>query len=257
MREYPSHFITFMNYNADPSNAFANQKLRQAVSMAIDKKALLDGAYSGHGGVAKTLGASSCADFKKEWLSEDYYDYNPAKAKKLLADAGYASKPLKIRLLVDNFASRVRIAQIIQSNLAAIGVTVDILSYDTALYNTYKYTADQWDMYIETLNCDDYVTTIWDSALNNTKYKDGGTMGHYKDAKLQEYVLAAGSKQTRTDVVVNEARKYIYEKVPSFGLIYTSVSHASMNAIMDMTVNMSCYVQPGAFTYSVDFGKKR
>ena len=110
-------------------------------------------------------------------------------------------------------------------------------------------------MYIETLNCDDYVTTIWDSALNNTKYKDGGTISHYKDEKLQEYVVSAGSKVTRTDELVNEARKYIYDKVPSYGLIYTSVSHAAVNEIMDMTVNISCYLQPGAFIYSTSFAE--
>ena len=132
MREYASHFITFLNYNCNESNVFSNIKLRKAVSTAIDSQVLLDNAYDGHGGVAKTLGASSCADVKDEWLSEDYYDYNPEKAKELLKEAGYAEGELSIRLLVDNFSARVRMAQIIQSSLAEIGVDVEILAYDTA-----------------------------------------------------------------------------------------------------------------------------
>lgn len=251
--EYASHFVTFLNYNCDPSDVFADQTLRQAVSTAIDQQSLLDAAYDGHGGICKTLAASSCVDFNDAWNNDDYYDYNLEKAKELLGEAGYGEGELTVRLLVDNYEQRIRMAQIIQANLADIGVTVEILTYDTALYNTYKYTTDQYDMYIETLNCDDYITTIWDSALNNTKYSDGGTISHYKDDKLQEYVVSAGSKETRTDELIDEARQYLYEVVPSYGLIYTSVSHVAVNSINDLTVNMSCYLQPGAFEYSSDF----
>ena len=58
-----------------------------------------------------------------------YYSYDPAKAKALLEEAGASGLKLKLRTL--NTQERLLAAQIIQANMAAIGITVEVLPLDS------------------------------------------------------------------------------------------------------------------------------
>jgi peptide/nickel transport system substrate-binding protein len=60
-------------------------KVRRAVSLAIDREALIQGPYQGFGTPSKS-GLSSGYDHDH---ASEYYTYNPERAKKLLAEAGY------------------------------------------------------------------------------------------------------------------------------------------------------------------------
>lgn len=66
-----------------------NQQVRQAMNYAIDRQAILKGLYSGKGEIS----GCSCPYNKLSpgWSDEltSIYSYDPAKAKQLLADAGY------------------------------------------------------------------------------------------------------------------------------------------------------------------------
>ena len=64
---------------------FSNMKVRRAVSLAIDREALIQGPYQGFGTPSKS-GLSSGYDHDH---ASEYYTYNPERAKKLLAEAGY------------------------------------------------------------------------------------------------------------------------------------------------------------------------
>ncbi|MGV8876379.1 MAG: ABC transporter substrate-binding protein [Rhodoglobus sp.] len=68
--------------------ALGDVRVRQAINFALDREAILATYYNGLGQVStQTFNPSSAA-----WIDKlnDKYPYDPAKAKKLLADAGYA-----------------------------------------------------------------------------------------------------------------------------------------------------------------------
>ena len=58
-----------------------------------------------------------------------YYDYDPAKARALLSEAGASGLQLTLRTL--NNQERMLAAQIIQANLGAVGVTVKVMPLDS------------------------------------------------------------------------------------------------------------------------------
>ena len=75
----------YLNNNAAP---FDNEKVRQAISYAINRQQILDMVADGHGAA---VGSSIYPKLAKYFLPElvNYYEYNPEKAKQLLAEAGY------------------------------------------------------------------------------------------------------------------------------------------------------------------------
>jgi peptide/nickel transport system substrate-binding protein len=108
------------------SGVFTDLKVRQAVEYAIDRKSLVKSAVAGYG----TL-IGSMVPPTDPWYQDlsNAYPYNPAKAKKLLADAGATGATIRFR--VPNLANVTAAAQIVQSDLNAVGfkVTIDTLDF--------------------------------------------------------------------------------------------------------------------------------
>ena len=100
-------------------------KVRQAIQHAVDKDSIIQGAYAG---TAEPSFGVVCPGLIGRRL-ETGYTYDPAKAKALLDEAGVSGLSLTLRTL--NEQERVLAAQIIQANLAAIGVTVEIIPLDS------------------------------------------------------------------------------------------------------------------------------
>ena len=98
-------------------------KVRQALSMAIDKNKVMQLALGGNGELAYSpLGPafSQVLPNAKDIAPK----YDPAKAKALLAEAGAAN--LKLRLSTGDDSTNRRAAEVIQAELKAVGVDVAI-----------------------------------------------------------------------------------------------------------------------------------
>jgi len=89
--EFPSNVMTHVSMRAD-QKPFGDVRVRHAMSMAIDRKALIDAVFEGVGVMNPSVPAAL-----KEWsipfdqLGEGgkYYTYDPREAKRLLTEAGY------------------------------------------------------------------------------------------------------------------------------------------------------------------------
>lgn len=110
------------------NKALKNLKVRQALAMAIDRKALLDTAWNGQGTLIGSMSVPT-----DPWYEDltSINAYNPDQAKALLKEAGYASG-LTLRLRVPNLPYAVRSAQFVASQLADVGVTAKIEELDIA-----------------------------------------------------------------------------------------------------------------------------
>lgn len=114
---------------------FDNKLVRQAVNYAINKQDIIDGVYAGMGQVAKNPIPPGMWSYNDEIKD---YPYDPAKAKELLAEAGYP----------DGFSTTLwampvsrpynpngkKVAEIMQANLADVGIDAAITSYDWGTY---------------------------------------------------------------------------------------------------------------------------
>jgi peptide/nickel transport system substrate-binding protein len=101
-------------------------RVRRAIQHAVDVESILQGAYSGT--TAQSYGIV-CPGLIGRRTETTFYSHDPARARELLAEAGIAGLDLTLRTL--NTQERMLAAQIIQANLAGIGVNVRVLPLDS------------------------------------------------------------------------------------------------------------------------------
>ncbi len=106
-------------------------RVRQAIQHAVDVESVIQGAYSG---TAEHSYGIVCPGLPGK-RSESKFSYDPAKARELLGAAGVSGLELELKTL--NNQERVLTAQIIQANLADVGITVTVLPQDDGPF---------WDM---------------------------------------------------------------------------------------------------------------
>ena len=193
--------LTYLGINS--SNAYlANQDFRKAISLVINRKAILSDAYA-------NSGYATAAPFHPQAQSLNTNDYifdltNAKAASELFAIAGLTQKnenniftdldsnPITLRLAVnkDNSA-RARAAQSIKLSLEAAGIGITLIEEDTEAYKA-RVLAGDYDLFIGEVKLtpdNDISPLLTPSALNLCD--DGSeTLAAYNKYLLGEITLA-------------------------------------------------------------------
>lgn len=120
---------------------FRDRKVRQAIAYAVDKKALIEGVLLG-------LGQDATGPYKPgTWVYNPNvrkYPHDPARAKALLAEAGWKGKdgvlvkdgqPFEFTVLTNaGNEARAKTAAILQQNLAEVGIRMKIRTVEWAAF---------------------------------------------------------------------------------------------------------------------------
>ncbi len=109
----------------------ADKRFRQAVMYAMDRDFARDALWNGLGKVAKGPVSSSTRFFSDEVTN---YDYNPEKAKALLAEMGYKGETVRL-LPLPYGETWQRWAEAVKQNLDEVGINVELVSTDVAGWN--------------------------------------------------------------------------------------------------------------------------
>ena len=119
-------------------------RVRRAIAHALDRKAIIDGAMFGNG----TPIGSHFAPHHPAYVDlTGRYPYDLKKAKKLLADAGYAGGlKLKMKLPPPSYARRG--GEIIASQLKKIGIEAEIIPVEWAQWLKQVFKARDYDLTI-------------------------------------------------------------------------------------------------------------
>jgi len=108
-----------------------NVKVRKALQMAIDRKTLLDKLFYGKGTIANGIMPVGLVGYNPQ-LAEIKYD--PAEAKKLLAEAGYPNGFDMVVSQVTDRPSSLKMNEAIQSMLAQVGIKLEVKQMDSATW---------------------------------------------------------------------------------------------------------------------------
>jgi len=191
---------------------FDNKLVRQAIAYAIDEQAIVDLALFGTGGVPATGTSVPPSNFYGV-SDSPYVGRDVEKARQLLTEAGFADG-FSFDLYVTSTYDFLRTpAEIIQSNLADIGITTNIV-------------AEDWSIYLPKVLAGDFQATILgesgqsdpDDFLYNPFFTgNGNNLGQFSDPKL-DALLEQGRQ-----VADQEARKQIYTQAQE--LIFKDVPH--------------------------------
>ena len=126
--------VGYLGYNTQ-KEPFTDVKVRKALTMAINKDAIIEGVYQGAGVAAKNPLPPTIWSYNNDTVDDKY---DPEAAKAMLAEAGYPDG-----FTTDVWAMPVqrpynpnarRMAEMIQADWAKIGVNAEIVSYEWGEY---------------------------------------------------------------------------------------------------------------------------
>jgi glutathione transport system substrate-binding protein len=206
-------FWVAMNVQKKP---FSDLRVRQAMNHAINKEAIIKAVLRGHGKLAD----SPLAPQVWGYTPVKTYPYDPAKARALLAEAGYPNgfKTL-LRGVAQTDPKEVMVA--IQGQLKQVGVDAEILSLPSATL-----TAERFLPPAENKGEMDYAgwspsTGDADWGIRPLLTKDNWppsnfTIGFYSNPKVEELVKAAlqTSDGAKRKAAYAEAQRIIMEDCP-------------------------------------------
>ena len=151
----------FLNFNLK-TEGLEDIAVRQAINFCIDREGFAEVVYQGFATPCYGVycyGSDLNIGFQEKWKTEDYYNYNPEKAKELLKEAGYEDTDgdgildkngvnLSFKILTYSYNNNcIQLADMLQAELSQIGIdlsieTMDVLDdslaagdYDIAILN--------------------------------------------------------------------------------------------------------------------------
>jgi len=207
---------------------FDDVNVRRAMSYAIDEQAVVDLALFGTGGVPAT-GTTIPSSNYYGVSDSPYVGRDVEAATAALAASGYPDG-FEYDLYVTSTYDFLRTpAEVIQSNLADIGITTNIVSED-------------WSIYLPKALEGDFQATILgesgqsdpDDFLFNVFYTDnGGNLGNYSNLEL-DALLEEGrqvSDQDQRRAIYAEAQEIILDQAPHVFLFHSSQFEALLQDV--------------------------
>ena len=219
----------------------ADKRVRQAIAYAINNEDIVDNIYNGSATVATspipkiTIGHNE---------NSNPYTQNIEKAKELLAEAGYADG-FNIVLNVNEDNQRVDTAVVIQDNLKAIGINVEIKTYQWASYVAFvENPAQEKGMFLMAWNIanDDPDELLY--PLYHSSQIDAHTnVVFYKNEEFDNLISKAREttdKEKRIDLY-KKAQDIIQEELPHYAILYPMQNFAYKKSIKGIEVNKRGY----------------
>jgi peptide/nickel transport system substrate-binding protein len=200
-----------MSKDRAPHPVFGDLRVRKAVGCyGIDRKEIVKIAFKGQ--ATPWLGMAPPGTLESVDVNA-MCPYDQAKAKALLAEAGYGpSKPLTFEVMADTEKSVFNvIATVIKEQMARIGVTANVRVLDKVSWMNTTLQDGPWDMYVEDLLS--LLTIDSNAYLSNST----STWSHprHNDKKVDEYYerYAKEMDATKRKAIGKELIEYMADKV--------------------------------------------
>jgi oligopeptide transport system substrate-binding protein len=213
-----------------------NQKLREAISLAINRQAISDAVFEGLRKPATSIIPEGTVGYEANAFPYSKYDVEAAK--KALADAGYpGGQGLKtFTLSYNNNASHEAIMQLVQADLKAIGINTTLDGSDAPSFWDKEGTGGP-DFYIGRSGwIADYPTI--DNFIFNLYYSTAGNnFSHVKDPAVDKAIVDARSMADPTAALAAEqaAVKLIGATCPDAPVMYYTHDEVASERVNNLT----------------------
>ena len=199
----------------------------KAINYAIDRQAILKVQASGYGAV-------SYQPFPKGFVGyspalANLYPYNPAKAKQLLAQAGY---PHGLKITLSTVSTSDSLAEQLQSQLKQVGISVTIKDIPAATETQYLYLDKTIPLAID------------------------GTAGRNSPVEMldvlysQQGLMNVNGKKATTSPTVTQALNQALTVPLSSAKYPIALQHAVSTAVLNDPIHIWLYTNPRIFAYS-------
>ena len=225
------------------SGPFKDARLRRAVALGIRREEIVQAAFYGRGTPLAGLPIPKGSPFYDPHYAEEW-KYDPAAAKKLMADAGVAGGFPCTLLSTAQYGMHKATAEIVQQHLGEIGIAVTLSLPD-------------WATRISLGNRGQYEFCVQGQATDNndpdglTAYIDGdlppdNSRSYHLPTPEIHKLLAEGRSefdQTKRKAIYDELQKVVGQVVPLAALCWRSQGYAMAADVTGFTG------MPGALTF--------
>jgi peptide/nickel transport system substrate-binding protein len=207
-------------------------EVRQAVGWALDRKAIRTIAYSGAGEVGVEEVPSGSVWFD----GQDPFAKAPdvAKAKSLLASAGYANGLTVEYLGLPQYPELLKTGEVVREQLKAVGITMNIKQVDVSVWfsqfskGDYQITSAYQE---RTIDPDNFYSLVLRSGgpINSSKYSNP------KVDKLIDQARAE-TNQSRRKALYTQIRKIVLTEAPLIFVHYETINYLMRTDVVGSTV---------------------
>lgn len=233
VRETPlTNQLTFIN-----TRTVSDVRVRQAILYAIDRNLLLEGLLEGKGEIVDGFLTSF----------SPYYDasivpvqYDPAKAKALVAEAGWDTSKKLTFIVNAGDSTFVQGASVIAAQLAEVGIQVEIRTVDFASIWTYVANGE-FDMYAV-----QYTITPIDPYLDIAWLISGDNYLGYHNDEVDALLAQVGSAKdvAAISAIYSQINKIVQRDVP----LFNAYAIGPLGAVSNRLVNAVPHVY-GSFNH--------
>lgn len=224
-----------MNMNKEPFN---NPLVREALSYAIDRQLIIDTINAGSGQPADAIIAPGVFGYYSTGVRE----YDPEKAKELLAEAGYPDG-FETSLWVNDNQSRIEMCQAMQNMFQQIGVecSVEVIEFGSFISRT---TAGEHDMaYFGWTTSSADADYSYYSLEHSTQQGAAGNRSFIADPEVDALIEEArtnSDEATRTELYKELAIKLdeINNNIPVF---YSSINVGASQKVEGFVMDANGY----------------
>ncbi|MFI4904453.1 MAG: ABC transporter substrate-binding protein, partial [Burkholderiales bacterium] len=208
--------IGYIAFNVE-KKPFDQKLVRQALNMAVDKEAILKAVYQGQGQVAKNPIPPIL------WSYNDAikdYPYDPAKAKAMLAQAGYPNgfetELWYLPVTRPYNPDGKRMAELVQADWEKIGVKAKLVTYEWAEYRKRSKTGEQSAMMFGWSGDNGDPDNFFVPLLGCEAVKGGGNVARWCDKRFEDLVVKAAQTPDKTarSKLYAEAQVIFKEEAP-------------------------------------------
>ena len=218
LKQMVGNNFSYIGFNMDDA-ATGNPLVRRAIAHAIDRQAIIRLVMNR---AARTAEALFPPEHWAGAVDLPPIPYDPERAKALLGRAGYGpGNPLKLTYKTSSDPFRIRLATIIQSQLQAVGIELDLRSYDWGtFFGDIK--AGRFQLYSLTwvgLRTPDSFRYIFAS---DHVPPAGANRGRYTSPLVDELLLQAESQESLAELAVSyrHIQQRLHEDLPYVPLWY-------------------------------------
>lgn len=227
--------VRYIGFNVSTKPA-DNVKFRQAIAFAIDREKIINELIGGQAKVAHSILPEGSWAFNAGTI----YKYDPARAKQLLRESGYAGETVKFKIVGGNTAIS-QYSQVIQSSLKEVGINVEIepLALSTLLaqlgQGQYQITTSQW---VGGNQDPIFLRDLFDSAEFPPK---GRNRSRYANTEFDKIVREAvdTTDKAKAAELYGKAQQIISDELPYITLWYPSNMVVATKRIGNIKINAS------------------
>lgn len=213
----------------DGKNPLKDLRVRQAMSLAIDRQTIVDRLLKGNATVAKQFGAEY---MKGAETGLPPLEYNPKKAKKLLAEAGYKDGfSFEFYLPSDRYPNGNRLAQVVAQYWSRIGLKVNLKPLPWSVFSKIRAAKKLGVWFYGWGHPQGFTQMI---IYNFPTYNKDLNLGqhnkftNFSSARVDKWMQkwAVEIDEVKADTYGVEAMKTVMAEMPGIPILYTHLSWA-------------------------------